>query len=332
MKSLVAITLFFTVLILTNVSCKKDAANSIVPDPTDTTDTTHNNPVTGTPLLLKSMYYVDTTLSAPGDTLYKFTMSYDASNRLVLLTSLERDRATGDSTTYLSTEYAYNGNDTFANRIIRYKEYFQLPPTSTAIYHDTTYFIFSNGQHVSDSTLQSGYRREVHRYTHNSGMLLITGDTWYPYQQHSTQNWSNVFQTFSNNDIAYQLDTFTFHNLTGPTDNHYDRFEWTFNHLSNPNPMYKVALPVFNPYYHDEDYMYGGTYEPQHLLSSTTANSQSWNDSGTSQGWHTTQVNYNYEFRNDGYPTIGRATVSWADIGSPTTTTWYFKILYRYNQ
>ena len=117
-------------------------------------------------LLLKQFIVLDTTLSAPDDTIYKYKFYYDDLNRCTSITG------TDGIDPFVIINY-YNGNDTLMNRRIL---------CSTG---DTTseFFVYSpDGKMLSDSVIESaaGLSRfflDYHNTTSQGGTILINSNS-----------------------------------------------------------------------------------------------------------------------------------------------------------
>lgn len=274
--------------------------------------------------ILSELVYVDITSPGTFDTIRKIMIDYDAMNRVVSKTDIEFG-VSYDTTQTIRELYFYVGNDSIASKIIKVKKYFG---TSVEINSDTTFFTIENFRIKSDSTRQNGRKYQVNEYTYSPSFMSVSGRI---YLQPNTPQWnisSLIYQTKSNNNITYQIDTVVSQYLGSPAAIIYDRFERSLNYLSNVNPLFKVTKPIYNEYMFDEDYMFEGKYESPNLVSQDISSLRTWHVPNTGSGGYDKALNYTYTFRSDGYPTEARLEKSYTNVGVTTNTV--VKILYNY--
>ncbi len=289
------------------ISCEKDEAS----------------PSTNIAPQLTELLKMDTTLSAPFDTVQRFAFTYDSQGRLSSKLFIETDDV-GDTVYNVHQAYSYNSIDTFASRVIRTKHVFG----SIDIDRDTTFFHFENGRHVWDSTRQSGRKYIVNRYVQTSSALLHNASI---FLQPNTPEWqinSRIFQTKTNGNIVYQIDTVVSEYLRAPVNTIFDRFERSFTYTNIPNPLTKIAQADFNDYLHDDDYMFGGNFVSSNLPSQEISSLRSWHSPGPGSGSYDRQINYTYTLRSDGYPESGKSVETYTNVGVTTITA--LKLIYRY--
>jgi hypothetical protein len=307
MKSLFTSSLLFMFIIISGSSCKKDS----------TTDDNPNIPVSGISTQLSKVYFMDTTLINPNDTIHKTSFTYDASNRLSIVEDFEKN-IIGDSSLYFRTKYEYNGSDTFAFRTIGYTKDFSAPVRTFA---DTIYYSFLNGIRLADSSINSDRSQDVNKYTYFTDKIRrnrtsrsnITG---------TTIGGANIYQTKVNGNVTYQLDTLI--STNGPNV-YYQKYEVTNTFLTNPNPFYKLALANKKEYQSEFDGIFSGS-EQKNILSQQMNITKTWrNTGGTGTGGGFIGFTYFYTFRNDGYPIEARVII----LNNTTTKRYKIKYVYK---
>lgn len=275
---------FCSIVILGFVSCNKPETDLPV-----TTDQTQ--------LLVKAVG-LDSTLSAPFDTLYRAFYFYDDNRRPVLTTSLTNDKY-GDSLYYSEKKYFYTGGVNTAFKTIEESRYF-----STVIISDLTasYYFYDNaGRLLKDSTSFKSSNGNITIYLKNYS--YVGNNIIYKYgtsndgRNISTEQ-STIYQTFSSNgDITHQIDTSI---LRSGNSVLYSRNEHTAEYLPNFNPLATVVNATRRPDLGD-DFGLGSEAGPNYLFSKTQLSKKSW---GSATGGGQSSVSYQYEFRNDGLPII----------------------------
>lgn len=280
------------------------------------------NAPAATPELI-GLFRIDTTLSAPFDTVQRYVFDYDAQRRLSTKTFMKTD-GNGDTLYIVVEYYTYHSSDTFASQVIRTKR----ESGSSNINRDTTFFRFENGRHVWDSTRQSGRKYIVNHYDHTPYALLHNASI---FLQPNTPEWqinSMIYQTKVNGNIIYQIDTVVSEYLRTPASTVFDRFERSYTYTNITNPLFKISQADFNDYLHDEDYMFGGNYVSPNLPSQEVSSLRTWHSPGPGSGGYDRTVNYSYTLRPDGYPYSGRLVETFTNVG--LTTTSVLKLVYRY--
>lgn len=92
-----------------------------------------------------------------------------------------------------------------------------------------------------------------------------------------------------------------------PTDIQYSKFTATVSYLTNPNPFYKVSIPTHREYFSDDIGILGNA-APQHLILQQNYNITTWTNNSPPFSVATSQINYTYSFRPDGFPAAGTMT------------------------
>lgn len=169
MKILLQTFLLITTSLLILTSCGKEFSSEN--GQTSFTPTTPPTLPTSS-IRLTKFYEIDTTLSAPGDTVYRITITYNSSDKPLTRSELQTG-INGDSGFYLLTKYEYNGSDSFAYRTTEYSKQFSSTPE---IFRDTNYYTFSGGKSVKDS-FRTADEISVYSYIYNPTFIKRTM-TW----------------------------------------------------------------------------------------------------------------------------------------------------------
>lgn len=265
--------------------------------------------VTSSGTYLAAVYQIDTTLSAPFDTIARYIIGYDVQNRVTVITEFDT-KPNGDSSFYSVETFSYSGTDTLASQSTEYYREF-TSPIYTGNSH--SYYAFVNGRCTLDSTVSStGYYLE--RFVYNGNTIQKNSTSL----NNSTFSYghSTIYQTLVNGNNAYQLDTsVSYFNINNPGSYHYQREEITTTYTANPNPFFQVKKQVLRPYYYDD---IGITSEaaPKNLIVQQNETMMIWNGANPPAVNRQNQLNYTYTFRADGYPTELRYTV--VSSGNPT--------------
>jgi hypothetical protein len=304
MESFFISSLLFTFLIISGSSCKKDSTtnDSGIPVPAISTQ-------------LSKVYFIDTTLITPNDTVHKTSFTYDALNRLLLVEDFEKN-IIGDSSLYFKVKYEYNGSDTFAFRTIGFTKDFSVPVRTSA---DTIYYSFLNGLRLTDSSINSSRYQEVNKYIYSTDKIRRNRTTRSTISG-TTIGGANIYQTKVNGNVTYQLDTLI--STNGPNI-YYQKYEVTSTYLANPNPFYKLALATKEEYQSEYDGIFSGS-EQKTLISQQTNITKTWINGG-STGGGSIGFTYLYTFRNDGYPIEARVIV----LNGSTTNRYKIKYVYK---
>jgi hypothetical protein len=292
-------------------SCKKnDSDNTVNPPP----------PPSGQSTQLAAVYFVDTTLAVPRDTVIRYKISYDAQNRPSFTTELDTE-VNGDSSYYETETFTYNGNDTNVSKKINYSRLFSSG-VFRSIDRDTNYYIYANGKAVYDSlTYSPGYYTDKFVYSGNT--ILRSGNQVSGSMQAVHQ--STIYQTFVNGNNTYQLDTLVGHatNVTNPALFNYARTELSTSYLPNPNPFYLFTKYFFKAFY---DYDVPGietAAAPKSCIAQSHVTAAFWGGGGSSN-W-IGDLSYTYTFRADGYPVLARRVYTHNGI----TRRWKMFFVYR---
>jgi len=295
MRTLLPIFSAIIISTLLITGCKKSSAdneNILNPPP----------PTSGPGTTLAAVYFIDSTLAAPHDTVGIYKVSYDAFNRTSAVVELDY-KPNGDTAYYTIQTLTYNGADTNAARRTKYSKSFSSATPS--ISRDTSFYIFSNGKCVYDSNAKSGsYFLEKYAYSGNN-VLRSGGSLAYGNQ---TVHQSTIYQTLVNGNISYQVDTLVtrVNNVVNPAFFNYQRMEISASYTSNPNPFYQATKSFLRPFSYDDLGIASGA-PPKNLITQIHGEMKLWGN-GVS-GNHIHDVNYTYVFRADGYPLIARQTI-----------------------
>jgi hypothetical protein len=259
---------------------------------------------TNTGNYLSRVYYIDTTLTAPFDTLARLFINYDVQNRVSTITEYDR-KPNGDTSYYQVQTYFYTGNDTFAFKKIEYSREFSSTPPSVG--GETVYYTFSNGRLVMDSSIYTPTNYSTRRVSYN-GSNIQRNQVSYSAGTFS-YNSSTIRQTLTNGNIIYQLDTLvSYINVSNPTTNLNQREEISVSYLSNPNPFYQVKKCTLESYYFD-DISNSCVAAPKNLIAHSEDDMRSWHGTNPPSTTKHVIADYVYTFRPDGYPVEARVTV-----------------------
>jgi hypothetical protein len=217
------------VLILFISSCKKD----------NTTPNNNNSPENS--VRLSEYVMLDTTLSAPNDTLSIYHFTYDNSNRLISGTEVDFGSVHDSVEVDLSQNF-YQGADT-----LPYKGYeIDRDLTTPAIDYDTVLLYYdANGRSTGDSIRETyvdhsnntttNYRSSD-RWTYSGSQVTWLNYNYLPYS--AFPNTDTVAQTVSNGDVVSQNEL-----AFGGGQN------YTFSFDNHSNPFYSISggnTPIYD--------------------------------------------------------------------------------------
>ncbi|MFT3932217.1 MAG: hypothetical protein QM726_01275 [Chitinophagaceae bacterium] len=278
-------TFSLLILILGLISCKKDSTPS--PSPSAPLSTT-----------LVRVYEIDTTLSAPKDTITRTYFSYDSNNRPIAISELG-STSTRDTSYYLAMMLKYNNSsDTLASETIKRTQ-------TSVVTIDTTRIKYLNGHYASDSTRSTDMVSYESSYTYQQGLITRDFVNHVPLMNNysATEHWQ-IHQTINaSNDIVYQIDTIAYSDNNPNGLLNFESREITTNYLTNPNPVHKAYAASQKEYFQSYgigNYMNAG-YAPLHLISQQTSKYSSWAISAPATS-STVAISYQYTLRSDGYP------------------------------
>lgn len=247
----------------------------------------HPAPASNFSTLPDHLFEVDTT-KMPFDTMMRRFFRYDGSNRLVFDSAVQKSRYDG-SLSYYTTEIHYQGTDTVAS----WSTSRNWTPTRLP-YIDTTYYTFVNGVYTKDSIhFDARYLNQTaearNRFTYGPGMITRDFQNWLGNINYTATEHEVVHFTLADGQINYLIDS-----LTGQTNGQNQAvqiFETYISYRPQPNPLYRVLLPVSVPvsYYMGLGEQPGTRYRlPAKLLAE--------------QHSADAAVSYSYQLRSDGYP------------------------------
>ena len=269
------------------ISCQKEISSPIL--------TPIPPVVAGDSTLIRLIVGLDTTKSAPFDTVYKSTLYYDNLKRTSNYYLMDFNNTGVVVDTFVNTKYLYAGTDT-------------LPFKSTTITHDasiymdTDYLTFSAPPRnlIYDSTLNKDtnpsypdINGDVRKYSYHPNSISLSDLTYTNgiYQGITTYS---VWQTKSNGNVISQIDTLPY----GVIEN----FSQTFD--TKPNPL--------NLHFQEPNLFFGTDYLIVPSVNNCTEmNSTSTDNSGTVQVQH---YKYFYSYNSLGYPIEARVL----NVGSTT--------------
>lgn len=288
-------------------SCKKESINNTSPAIKDT------------PVLLTSMYVLDTTYSSPADTMAKYFFEYDAQFRISEMRF--EDWMNGGQPIYsIITRPVYNGNDSLPASIL-YKTT-SYPGGVMQITYDTTDITYLGSLRVKDSAHGEG-SRYVRTYAYSGNQINITEN--YPQNPSSSRKSFHTMQ-YSNGNLIRQIDSIISISTSSVITSKYN-YQFQFN--NQPDPLFKALRHLCKPIF-DED---GWTHYGFQRFVSPNSMTQLYYDyewvsvGGTGgSGGDYNQLNYSYQFRPDGFPLVQNQTQNLA------TATFNFKQLYYYNK
>lgn len=302
------IILFLFSMTLSTVSCKKEAINN--PDPV----------AKDTPVLLTKVFYTDTTLSAPYDTMGRYFFQYDDQYRLSEM-RFEDWMNAGQIFYSIVSRPVYNGLDSLPTKI-----YYVLTtyPSSgvSQIYYDTMNFTYQGNQRIKDSAHgeQILYNRT---YTYSGNNITIQES--YPGSPTSSM-YSSHNLTFSNGNLIRQQDSIVNVSASTIITEWYD-YQFQFN--SHPDPLYRALRHICRPVVDEDGWTY---FSYQRFVNPNLMDhyhyDRDWISVGGTGGSGTdyNDITYQYQFRPDGYPLIQYQSM-------PNGTSFsYFKQVYVYNK
>ena len=270
------------------ISCQKES--NVEPQP---------NPTPISPIVVDDSIYIskfvdlDTTLFSGQDTLQTSKYFYDNLKRVVKIEYTEY-LPSGPSLLDRSL-YIYNGQDTFATKVI--ETLFNLPSMSlyNSLPPDTGYYTFSNGNLIKDSIRPfNSFIFRVSNYSYINTQILS-----------SFNSAGNIFYNYftpirvNNNTISQKDST-----ISSTNYNH------TLSYDNNPNPFFnKPAGPSLTTY--------KKSYLPREAFYNEIVNAKNnpieVKEVGSSPGSTVFQYKCFYTYKSNGYPSIVR-------IKDPTTT------------
>jgi hypothetical protein len=259
MKKLFQLTIIL--IIIGTVSCRKTK--------------TSNNPSTNVPLLTQYVL-LDTTVTAPNDTLVLTKLVYDNSKRVIQMLHYEYPSSVAVLTQSFS--FYYNNADTTPYKLVYYEN---IGGNSGS---DTVYYFYAGATNtvIADSTVSPG-STTTNKYAYSNNIVIRNQVIMDP----GVSSYTDTFyQTKSNGNIISQVDTL-YHNSQVIIQN----FSYQFD--SHPNPLYKPYIPITVL---EED---GLNESPQQRNNYTSINEYS-NDGGSSIDATNTICSFTYGV--NGYP------------------------------
>jgi hypothetical protein len=249
----------------------------------------HFPPIVLNQVPVKKIVHLDTTLTAPNDTIEIAGYRYDSTGR-VLYGYLYSKFNPGVFDTSLRIYYTYTGNSTQPDRVVK----IQYDLGHIILSYDTSFLSYnSEGYVVKDSAINHDPLSTPVYYSYNYSLsgsdVILTTKTYGPDPNGIGIPSTRVYhQARASNDISTQLDT------TGPYRTNYVS---VFDQKNNP--LY-FSIPVHYLVYDPLDYVMDNTNK--HLVTDLT-----WNEKDISSG-ATQMEHYKYEFQYDKneQPTIAR--------------------------
>jgi hypothetical protein len=253
---------------------------------------------------MTKIFLLDTTITAPFDTINRGYFTYDSQNRPIKNESFQTD-ASGANVSHYILRYDYNGSDTLASRSIQdYTGYTNGVPTEFS--SDTTSYAFVNGKCTYDSSYGLNSLGNpfytVFNYAYAAGNIINLVQRSHSSGNPTTLDRQVVYQTLNGDDISFQVDS----SFTIPASNSGSRIENTVTYLSNPNPFAIFSNPIRRPYLLDDIGIGSERASTKKLFSLHHCKYDSWNGSNLNHNEWSAQ--YTYTFRSDGYPTEYRET------------------------
>lgn len=211
---------------------------------------------------------LDTTLPAGSDTQDIQTYSYDANKRLV---RSEYKEYPGYGSFQEESKLYYIGTDTlpFLKTVKK--------SNSGILDFDTTYYFYSLGKWISDSTRNPGYGYKVRHYTYEASRIIETINGNPPHF---------VYFIKSGNNTIMQTDT-----ISG----NINKFVFAYDTKKNPFfGLFHTSSDRDDPYYNTEIYSEDMTFEKNNPTDITESHAFLSHNS------------YTYEYKANGYPSIAR--------------------------
>lgn len=229
---------------------------------------------------------LDTTLPVGSDTIVVQTYNYDMNKRLVKSNYKEFP---GYGFLQEEVKLSYNGSDT--TPFLKTAKINYLGTLS----FDTTYYFYSAGKRISDST-PSGY--SVRHYTYGPNRIIEMINGYPPRDIYFIKNGGN---TITQNDTL---------SGGGTASN----FSFTYDNKKNPfYGLFHTSADRDYPYYEMETYPEEMIFEKNNPI-----------DINETQGSQFHFL-YSYEYKANGYPAVARAK----DADDPTT---FFKRIFKYTR
>ncbi|RYZ21156.1 MAG: hypothetical protein EOO16_14080 [Chitinophagaceae bacterium] len=248
---------------------------------------------------LTAFVELDTTRTAPRDTIAKGSISWDAQGRSSLYTYTRWDRNTGDSAFWQQLRYNYGSpSDSLAtgfldrNRIIN----------SGNLSIDREYFLtWNNGRLALDTTTinQYGFSDRFSAGRGNSVYYERRARPLPAPASYPIAAFDFFYQTWNGDDLTLQVDTL--HYPTGPSGFQVqnDRTTVSSVYLSGYNPFYDIARPIYRHSLMENFALDFLRSAPRHLVQERTVTLDQWT-SFQSPGTVTSTSNvYRYHYVNN---------------------------------
>ena len=267
-------------------------------------------------------YILDTSLAAPFDTVGRYLVTYDAQNRPVVINETSF-KPNGDSLFHGITTLTYAGADTFAQQKVYYTKDFSATPASVST--KIFYYVFSGNRMTRDSALYTGYSNyQVADFTYAGNTVTRNERRYGPGAPALLLINSTAYQTFVSGNNTYQIDTAVSHyaNNNNPATYNYTKTEITTSYVPNPNPFYQVYKASREPMFYEEMGI-SSRSAPPCLMSQQIEHAVSWGPG--SSGNNLNQIDYIYNFRPDGYPSIAWYTFNNIGIISKGKILFYYR-------
>lgn len=254
-------------------------------------------PVKDDSTLLSVYIELDTTSSAPYDTLSKTFFYYDNAKRNTGIDLIYYINGAASNYQYKS-RFIYNGSDTMPAK--KTVNSLLLPDTDPNYYNDVCNYTYSNGRLIYDSTVFTSSTSVprlafVNKYTYSAGR--IRNDISYYFFSTSAIDKSTeyIYPEVNNGNIVKQADTTSL----GLTREH------SFEYDNHPNPFKqtqsKIAIDNRYPYYHMETYN-TASFSTNNLIEVKQL-----------QGYPDFHFKYQYIYKENGYP----SSVYFVDVNYP---------------
>jgi hypothetical protein len=246
---------------------------------------------------LAYVYRIDTTRSAPNDTVGRALYNYDAQGRTSVITSIDINRP-GDTASYKVQQIGYAGSDSLASvSTIITKDF-----SSGSMRFDTIYYRYQGGRRVSDST-RSRYstgdgEMRVRQRSFSGSMVTesrivvreIAGNT------DTTRETRRVWQHRVGVYFLGQFDSTLRQSPQMATT--FSRFAIDISPTVIPHPAYWAQKPVLDEWPDESTF---ASWVPAYIPDQLTTSYQQWGGGQPATGSSTT-IRYQVTVRPDGWP------------------------------
>gem|GEM_PF-5627008 len=247
---------------------------------------------------------LDTTRTAPRDTLQRLTITWDTEDRPSVIKRMDYEFMTTPRSTQLDFFYAQS-SDTVAYRFDEQRE-IQVPSRSES------WLQWSNGRLILDSIARQNMTPDIYRIGPAGNPTRME----YGRLGSAAPTVTNFYQTWAGPNLTYQLDSSRGIGLND--DPAFSRTTITSNYLNIPNPFYRLAKVSYWHNLRNESYDLSHLRSaPQNLLSERRVETKTWMVAGGNpyNVVNRTPLHYRYHYVFNGAGQAVRIT----ELGTPNT-------------